>query len=170
MFGDLKSGVFNSEESPEARMYESFIGTRQNDGCYKNARKLLILGAKVTGTKLMDEFDFDFVPLYDRTEKARQDELKSVRETVGDLIEMGIMTRESAFLEIQSAQKRTGFGLHLDKRDLELAKRADKLDKENPQDEGTDADAIGETLEEVTNVKQIDYNSLFKKGVRDGRR
>ena len=171
MFGDLKSGVFNSEESPEARMYESFIGTRQNDGsCYKNSRKLLILGAKVTGTKLMDDFDFDFVPLYDRTEKARQDELKSVRETVGDLIEMGIMTRESAFLEIQSAQKRTGFGLHLDKRDLELAKRADKLDKENPQDEGTDADAIGEALEEVTNVKQIDYNSLFKKGVRDERR
>lgn len=164
LFGDLKSGVFNSEESPEARMYEAFIGTRNNEMCYSNVRKLLILGSKITGTILREDFDFNFVPLYDRTEKARQEELKSIKDTIKDLVDLGIMTRESAFLEIQSAQKRTGFGLHLDERDLKLAQKADKLNEENPQSEGTEEEAKEEELKTVSNTKRIDYNSLFEGG------
>lgn len=162
LFGDLKSGVFSSEESPEARLYESFIGTRQNEMLYLNCRKLLILGAKLTGTKLMDDFDFSFVPLYDRSEKAKQEELTSVTDTALKLMDAGVMTHESVFLEIQSAQKRTGFGLHLDDRDLKLSQRSDKLAAENPQDEGTDDDAKDEELELTSNPKRKDYNSLFK--------
>lgn len=162
LFGDLKSGVFSSEESPEARLYESFIGTRQNEMIYSNSRKLLILGAKLTGTKLMDDFDFTFVPLYDRTEKAKQEELASVTDAALKLMDANLMTHESALLEIQSAQKRTGFGLHLDQRDLKLAQRADKEAKENPQDEGSDDEAKKEELEVASNPKRKDYNSLFK--------
>ena len=162
LFGDLKTGVFSSEESPEARMYESFIGTRQNEMMYRNVRKLLILGAKITGTKLMDDFDFNFIPLYDRTEKSKQEELKSITDTALALLDAGIMTHESVYLELQSAQKRTGFGLHLEARDLELAKRSDKEAKENPQTEGTDQEAIEEEREVVTNPNRQDYNSLFK--------
>lgn len=163
LFGDLKSGVFSSEESPEARMYENFIGVRQNEMLYKNVRKLLILGSKVTGTKLMEDFDFTFIPLYDRTEKAKQEELKSVTDNAIALMDAGLLTHETALLEIQSAQKRTGFGMHIDDRDIELAREADKVARENPQDEGDDNEAHeGERLIS-SNAKRVDYNSLFKK-------
>lgn len=170
MFGDLKSGVFNSEESPEARLYESFINTRNDEMCYKNVRKLLILGSKITDTKLKADFDFSFVPLYDRTEKAKQEELNSITTAVEKLVDMGILTRESAFLEIQSAQKRTGFGLHMDDRDLKLAQRADKLAEDNPQSEGDDDEAAKDELKVVSNTKRIDYNSLFREGIKNGRK
>ncbi len=162
LFGDLKQGVFSSEESPEARMYENFIGVRQNEMLYKNVRKLLILGAKVTGTSLDEGFDFTFVPLYDRTEKSKQEELTSVTDAALKLLDASLMTHESAFLEIQSAQKRTGFGLHLDKRDLALAQRADKESVSNAQDEGSDDAANEDQLEIEANPKRKDYNSLFR--------
>lgn len=164
LFGDLKTGVFNSEESPEARMYENFIGVRQNEMLYKNVRKLLILGAKVTGTELMEDFDFDFIPLYDRTEKAKQEELTSIKDAVIELMDAGVMTHESAFLELQSASKRTGFGLHLEDRDLELCRRADKAAEEEPQDEGGEDEARDEERKIATNTKRTDYNSLFEGG------
>lgn len=162
LFGDLKSGVFNSEDSPEARMYENFIAGRQNEMLYNNVRKLLILGSKVTGTKLLDDFDFDFVPLYDRTEEAKQNELKSVQETATALLDAGLITHETALLEIQAAQKRTGFGFHIDTRDFELARLADKEARENPQDEGEDDDAAATEREFASNPARKDYNSLFK--------
>lgn len=164
LFGDLKTGVFNSEESPEARMYENFIGVRQNEMLYKNVRKLLILGAKVTGTELMEDFDFDFIPLYDRTEKAKQEELTSIKDAVIELMDAGVMTHESAFLELQSASKRTGFGLHLEDRDLELCRRADRAAEEEPQDEGGENEARDEERKLATNTKRMDYNSLFEGG------
>lgn len=164
LFGDLKTGVFNSEESPEARMYENFIGVRQNEMLYNNVRKLLILGARVTGTKLMDDFDFDFIPLYDRTEKAKQEELKSIKDTAIEMIDAGILTRETALLEIQSAQKRTGFGMHLEERDFNLARRADKAALEEPQDEGDEDEVADEERLVASNTKRKDYNSLFEGG------
>ena len=124
----------------------------------------MILGAKVTGTTLMDDFDFDFIPLYDRTEKAKQEELKSIKDTVIELMDAGILTHETAFLEIQSAQKRTGFGIHLEDRDLKLARRADKEARENPQDEGDDTEASEEARKLSSNPKRKDYNSLFEGG------
>lgn len=160
LFGDLKSGVFSSEESPEARMYENFIAVRQNEMLYKNVRKLLILGAKVTGTELKEDFDFTFIPLYDRTEKAKQEELKNIVETITNLLDNNIITHETAFLEIQAAQKRTGFGLHLGDKDLRLCQLMDKEQLENPQDEGTDEDAKDEEREMVANPNRKDYNSL----------
>ena len=164
LFGDLKSGVFSSEESPEARMYENFIGARQNEMLYKNVRKLLVLGSKVTGTPLQEDFDFDFVPLYDRTEEAKQNELKSVQEAATALMDAGILTHETALLEIQAAQKRTGFGFHIEERDFELARRADKEDEENPPDEGNDEEAREVERELAANKERKDYNSLFKGG------
>lgn len=164
LFGDIKSGgVFNSEESPEARVYESFINVRQNEMLYQNVRKLLILGAKLTGTELLEDFDFDFVPLYDRTEKAKQEELSTITQTAIDLLDAGLLTHETALLEIQAAQKRTGFGFHIDSRDIELAREADKAEKENPQDEGSDDEASEEAGKLVTNPLRKDYNSLFRR-------
>ena len=145
-------------------MYENFIGVRQNEMLYKNVRKLLILGAKVTGTELMEDFDFDFIPLYDRTEKAKQEELTSIKDAVIELMDAGVMTHESAFLELQSASKRTGFGLHLEDRDLELCRRADKAAEEGPQDEGGEDEARDEERKIATNTKRTDYNSLFEGG------
>lgn len=162
LFGDLKSGVFSSEESPEARMYESFIGGRQNEMLYKNVRKLLILGSKVTGTTLLDDFDFDFIPLYDRTEKAKQEELKSVVDACTGLMDAGLLTHETALFEIQAAQKRTGFGIHIEERDFDLARLADKEAKENPPaDEGSDEEAADVARTIASDSRRIDYNSLF---------
>lgn len=161
LFGDLKSGVFNSEESPEARVYESFINTRQEEMCRKNVRKLLILGSKVKGVPLPEDFDFDFVRLYDRTEKAKQEDLKNTTDAAVSLVESGLLTHETALMEIQAAQKRTGFGVHIQDRDFALARRADKAAEENPEDEGSDTEAIDEEREVLTNVKRQDYNSLF---------
>lgn len=163
LFGDLKSGVFSSEESPEARMYENFISVRQNEMLYKNVRKLLILGAKVTGTTLMEDFDFSFIPLYDRTEKAKQEELKSVTDNAIALMDAGLLTHETALLEIQAAQKRTGFGMHIEDRDFKLARAGDEEEEENPQTEGGDADDENDAVEKKmsSSGRRVDYNSLL---------
>ena len=162
LFGDLKSGVFSSEESPEARMYENFITVRQNEMLYNNVRKLLILGSKVTGIEFEKDFDCTFIPLYDRTEKAKQEELKSVTDNAVALLDAGLITHETALLEIQAAQKRTGFGIHIEERDFDLARDADKEAKENPQSEGSDLENAEEERESASNPNRVNYDSLFK--------
>lgn len=170
LFGDTKTGgVFNSEESPEARMYESFILNRQNEMLYKNIRKLLIIGSKITGVALDKDFDFDFIPLYDRTEEAKREELKNITENAIQLMDAGLLTHETALLEVQSANKRTGFGLHIEDRDFKLAQDADKAAKENPEEEGTDESVVEETRETVSNPKRINYDSLFVPKAKGGK-
>ena len=170
LFGDLKSGVFSSEESPEARMYENFIGVRQNEMLYKNVRKLLILGSKVKGVELEQDFDFIFVPLYDRTEKAKQEELKSITDNAIQLMDAGILTHETALFEIQSAQKRTGFGMHIEDRDFDLARLADKQTREEPQDEGVDGENVNaEERNIAVDSQRINYDSLFKENKKEGK-
>lgn len=162
LFGDVKTGgVFSSEESPEARMYESFITVTQNAMLYKNVRKLLNIGSKITGVSLKEDYDFNFVPLYDRTEKAKQEELNSIVDSIVKLMDVGLLTHETALLEIQSAQKRTGFGIQIEDRDLKLAQDADKAAEENPEDEGTDGSTTDEDRKVNSNPKRVNYDSLF---------
>lgn len=141
LFGTNRAGL-NGDSPVELRLYASTILGKQNQEVRPVLDKLLPVLFRICGMDVPKNLSYDFEGYLDVSQESKQSALQSIVQNCITLMDAGLITRETALQEIQSAQKQTGFGTKIEQRDIDLAKDGDKYAKENP--EGSELGLDGE--------------------------
>lgn len=169
LFGTNRAGL-NGDSPVELRLYASTILGHQNQEVRPVLDKLLPVLFRICGMEVPRNLSYDFEGYLDVSLESKQSALQSIVSNCITLMENGLITRETALEEIQSAQKQTGFGTKIEQRDIDLAKDGDKYAKENPEGSemglGSETDEFGESTEENNNAFETD-NSGVESGIED---
>lgn len=141
LFGTNRAGL-NGDSPIELRLYANTILGRQDQEVRPVLDKLLPILYRICGFEVPKNLSYEFEGLLDVSNESKQSMLQSIVSNVTQLLDAGLITRETALAEIQSAQKQTGFGTKIEQRDIDLAKEGDKQAAENP--EGSELGLDGE--------------------------
>lgn len=141
LFGTNRAGL-NGDSPIELRLYANTILGRQDQEVRPVLDKLLPILYRICGLEVPRNLSYEFEGLLDVSNESKQSMLQSIVSNVTQLLDAGLITRETALAEIQSAQKQTGFGTKIEQRDIDLAKEGDKQAAENP--EGSELGLDGE--------------------------
>lgn len=141
LFGTNRAGL-NGDSPIELRLYANTILGRQDQEVRPVLDKLLPILYRICGFEAPRNLSYEFEGLLDVSNESKQSMLQSIVSNVTQLLDAGLITRETALAEIQSAQKQTGFGTKIEQRDIDLAKEGDKQAAENP--EGSELGLDGE--------------------------
>lgn len=141
LFGTNRAGL-NGDSPIELRLYANTILGRQDQEVRPVLDKLLPILYRICGFEVPRNLSYEFEGLLDVSNESKQSMLQSIVSNVTQLLDAGLITRETALAEIQSAQKQTGFGTKIEQRDIDLAKEGDKQAAENP--EGSELGLDGE--------------------------
>lgn len=141
LFGTNRAGL-NGDSPIELRLYANTILGRQDQEVRPVLDKLLPILYRICGFEVPRNLSYEFEGLLDVSNESKQSMLQSIVSNVTQLLDAGLITRETALAEIQSAQKQTGFGTKIEQRDIDLAKEEDKQAAENP--EGSELGLDGE--------------------------
>lgn len=166
LFGTNRAGL-NGESPVELRIYSNMIAARQEQEIRPVIDKLLPIFYRICGLEIPEDLTYEFESLLDDTNESKQNALQSITSNVTNLIESGLITAETGLEEIRAVQKRTGFGLKITDRDVQLARETDKMRSENP--EGDETSLLGETPEEEEDDSLQPNAGLTNKSVGQGK-
>lgn len=157
LFGTNRAGL-NGDSPIELRLYANTILGRQDQEVRPVLDKLLPILYRICGFEVPRNLSYEFEGLLDVSNESKQSMLQSIVSNVTQLLDAGLITRETALAEIQSAQKQTGFGTKIEQRDIDLAKEGDKQAAENPEGselglDGED-DEFGEFSNKTENITE----------------
>ena len=167
LFGTNRAGL-NGDSPVELRLYASTILGRQEQEIRPVLDKLLPVLFRIAGMEVPKDLTYDFEGYLDTTEETKQTALQSIVSNTQTLVDLGLITKETALEEIQAAQEQTGYGTKITERDLKLVREADKNAEENPEGAETGAEmgegfgtGFGMDENEISNVDAVN-NALQK--------
>lgn len=108
LFGQSPAGLNSTGES-DLRMYYDNIKSQQESRLREGMMRILrVLHMSKFGNQAPDNFDFDFVPLWQTSQKEKAEIAKSVTETVAKAVEAGALDTPTAMKELKQSADYTG--------------------------------------------------------------
>lgn len=124
LFGQSPAGLNSTGES-DLRMYYDNISSQQEsrlrDGMLRTLR---VLHRSMFGQDAPDAFDFDFVPLWQTSQKEKADIATQVTNLVTNAFEKGIIDQATALQELKQASEYTDVFTNITDAQIEEAKLA----------------------------------------------
>jgi uncharacterized protein len=150
LFGQSPAGLNSTGES-DIRMYYDNIMSQQESRMRDGLSKLLdALYRSLFGTPPPDDFDFEFSPLWQTSEKEKTEIAKLNAETVSMALDSGIIDQKTALQELKQASAYTGVFSNITKEDIDEAEAEEPPDGESSVDPNFGASNIGSTVAEVS--------------------
>ena len=108
LFGQSPSGLNSTGES-DLRMYYDNILAQQESRLREGVMRVLrVLHMSKFGQQAPENFDFDFVPLWQTSQKEKADIAKVVADTVKVAVDAGVIDTPTALKELKQASEYTG--------------------------------------------------------------
>lgn len=136
IYGDTKGGL-TSDSPAEMLFYAGTILGKQDEMLRPVLDKLLPILFVCNGFQIPSDLDYEFESIIDKTQASKIELLDAVTRSAEKMIDLNLMTHETALKEIRQVQKLTGFGSNITEADEELAKTADIPESENSGGEQT---------------------------------
>ena len=121
LFGQSPAGLSATGESDLRMYYDNVSGqqeSRLRDGLM---RVLRVMHQSMFGTPAPEEFDFDFVPLWQTSMKEKADIALTATDTVIKAFDAGIIDQPTAMQELKQSSATTGIFSNIDDADIEAA-------------------------------------------------
>lgn len=124
LFGQSPAGLNSTGES-DLRMYYDNISSQQESRMRDGVLKVLrVLHRSMFGADAPDAFDFDFVPLWQTSQKEKADIATQVTNLVTNAYEKGIIDQATALQELKQASEYTDVFTNITDEQIEEAKLA----------------------------------------------
>lgn len=108
LFGQSPSGLNSTGES-DLRMYYDNILAQQESRLREGVMRVLrVLHMSKFGQPAPENFDFDFVPLWQTSQKEKSDIAKTTAETITTAFEKGVIDQPTALKELKQSSEYTG--------------------------------------------------------------
>jgi len=124
LFGQSPAGLNSTGES-DMRMYYDNISAQQESRLRDGMMKMLqVLHKSLFGTSAPDGFDFEFVPLWQTSQKEKADISNTVVTLVTTAFEKGVIDQATALQELKQSSDATGIFTNISGEQIEEAKLA----------------------------------------------
>jgi len=122
LFGQSPAGLNSTGES-DLRMYYDNVAAQQESRLRDGMMKVLrVMHKSLFGTPAPDNFDFDFVPLWQTSTKERADIATAVTTTIATAFEKGIIDHTTALQELKQSSESTGVFTNITEVQIEESK------------------------------------------------
>lgn len=122
LFGQSPAGLNSTGES-DLRMYYDNVAAQQESRLRDGMMKVLrVMHKSLFGVLPPDNFDFDFVPLWQTSTKEKADIATEVTTTVATAYEKGIIDKITALQELKQSSESTGVFTNITEEQIEEAK------------------------------------------------
>ena len=122
LFGQSPAGLNSTGES-DLRMYYDNVAAQQESRLRDGMMKVLrVLHKSLFGVPPPDNFDFDFVPLWQTSTKEKADIAAAVTTTIATAYEKGIIDQATALQELKQSSESTGIFSNITDEQIEEAK------------------------------------------------
>lgn len=122
LFGQSPAGLNSTGES-DLRMYYDNVAAQQESRLRDGMMKVLrVMHKSLFGVLPPDNFDFDFVPLWQTSTKEKADIATAVTTTVATAYEKGIIDQTTALQELKQSSESTGVFTNITEEQIEEAK------------------------------------------------
>lgn len=124
LFGQSPAGLNSTGES-DMRMYYDNISAQQESRLRDGMMKMLqVLHMSLFGTRAPEGFDFDFVPLWQTSQKEKADISNTIVTLVSTAFEKGIIDQATALQELKQSSDQTGVFTNITDEQIDEAKLA----------------------------------------------
>lgn len=124
LFGQSPAGLNSTGES-DMRMYYDNISAQQESRLRDGMMKMLqVLHMSLFGTRAPEGFDFDFVPLWQTSQKEKADISNTIVTLVSTAYEKGIIDQATALQELKQSSDQTGVFTNITDEQIDEAKLA----------------------------------------------
>lgn len=122
LFGQSPAGLNSTGES-DLRMYYDNVAAQQESRLRDGMMKVLrVMHKSLFGVLPPDNFDFDFVPLWQTSTKEKADIATSITTTVATAYEKGIIDQTTALQELKQSSESTGVFTNITEEQIKEAK------------------------------------------------
>jgi len=122
LFGQSPAGLNSTGES-DLRMYYDNVAAQQESRLRDGMMKVLrVMHKSLFGVLPPDNFDFDFVPLWQTSTKEKADIATAVTTTIATAYEKGIIDQTTALQELKQSSESTGVFTNITEEQIEEAK------------------------------------------------
>lgn len=122
LFGQSPAGLNSTGES-DLRMYYDNVAAQQESRLRDGMMKVLrVMHKSLFGVLPPDNFDFDFVPLWQTSTKEKADIATSITTTIATAYEKGIIDQTTALQELKQSSESTGVFTNITEEQIEEAK------------------------------------------------
>ena len=122
LFGQSPAGLNSTGES-DLRMYYDNVASQQESRLRDGMMKVLrVMHKSLFGTLPPDNFDFDFVPLWQTSTKEKADIATAVTTTIATAYEKGIIDQTTALQELKQSSESTGVFTNITEAQIDEAK------------------------------------------------
>ena len=122
LLGQSPAGLNSTGES-DLRMYYDNVAAQQESRLRDGMMKVLrVMHKSLFGVLPPDNFDFDFVPLWQTSTKEKADIATSITTTVATAYEKGIIDQTTALQELKQSSESTGVFTNITEEQIEEAK------------------------------------------------
>jgi hypothetical protein len=122
LFGQSPAGLNSTGES-DLRMYYDNVAAQQESRLRDGMMKVLrVMHKSLFGTMPPDNFDFDFVPLWQTSTKEKADIATAVTTTIATAYEKGIIDQTTALQELKQSSESTGVFTNITEEQIEESK------------------------------------------------
>lgn len=122
LFGQSPAGLNSTGES-DLRMYYDNVAAQQESRLRDGMMKVLrVMHKSLFGALPPDNFDFDFVPLWQTSTKEKADIATSITTTIATAYEKGIIDQTTALQELKQSSESTGVFTNITEEQIEEAK------------------------------------------------
>jgi phage-related protein (TIGR01555 family) len=137
LFGQSPTGLNSTGES-DLRMYYDGVRTQQERRLRTPMEKLIRIIAKSEEVKLPDNFNFEFVPLWQLTSEQKAGITATVTQTVLQAFESGVVPRGTALKEMRKLSADTGIWASITDEEVEAAESEPPLPQQMQQQQGSE--------------------------------
>lgn len=122
LFGQSPAGLSSTGES-DIRMYYDNVASQQESRLRDGMMKVLrVMHKSLFGTSAPDNFDFDFVPLWQTSTKEKADIATLVVTTIANAFEKGLIDQTTALQELKQSSEATGIFTNITEDQIEESK------------------------------------------------
>lgn len=165
LYGDTKGGL-TSDSPAEMEFYAQTISGKQDSDIRPILDKLLPIFFRAEGLDVPKDLDYEFESIAGMPQEKKLNQLNATLSAVTQLVDAGMLTKETGLKEIQEVQKITGFGSNICDKDFELANSQDFEEKDMGEgDETLTEETEEETINNIPQVQDEDDYSEAKKSV-----
>lgn len=150
LLGESPAGLNSSGES-DLRTYYDGIKQLQEKVLRQPLRNILVALAKSEGIPLPEEFNFEFRPLWQLSDKERADMGNTIASAVDQMYDSGIISQRRALAELKTSSRETGMFSTIT--DDEINQADEEPPSPNEAIEGEGEGAEGAALEQKPDEK-----------------
>ena len=127
LFGQSPAGLNSTGESDIRNYYDNIIAQQESRLREGLTRVLLVLYKSVLGRPAPDNFDFEFNPLWQASQKEKAEISASITDTVIKALDSGIITQDVAMQELRASAEHTGIFTNITEQAIAEAQAAPPL-------------------------------------------